>query len=385
MKLQVIQDDGSVLPLELDGEMALETVKAVVEAETGLVASEQQLWCKGKELADSTKTLTQYDVADNDVIYLVKKGNESMARFTAPLQRPSDQESLARYAQQLIDQIKADPYQLSTVKANSPDMARAIEENNVEQVAAMLATMRGHQQSTSREHEELARRLEENPFDPEANRRVAEMIQAENVERNLMHAMEYNPEAFGSVHMLYIECFVNGEPVKAFVDSGAQATIISPECAERCNIMRLVDKRFQGVALGVGQAKIIGRIHAVDVKIGADFMPCSFNVIEGQHTDMLLGLDMLKRHQCCIDLKENILHIGTTGSTAPFLAEKDLPSNAKLNGALAEQDAKSAPQPQVDEESVRSLMALGYSREMAVQALEASKGNAATDSGLSRT
>lgn len=52
------------------------------------------------------------------------------------------------------------------------------------------------------------RLMNSHPYDVQAQRLIAEEIRQKNVEANMEAAMEYNPETFGSVVMLYINCKV---------------------------------------------------------------------------------------------------------------------------------------------------------------------------------
>ncbi|EHB12896.1 DDI1-like protein 1 [Heterocephalus glaber] len=231
--------------------------------------------------------------------------------------------------------LLSSPHDLSLLKERNPVLAEALLSGNLETFSQVL--MEQQREMALREEERLSL-YSADPFDREAQAKIEEEIRQQNIEENMNIAMEEAPESFGQVAMLYINCKVNGYPLKAFVDSGAQMTIMSQACAEGCNIIKLVDQRWAGVAKGVGTQRIIGHVHLAQIQIEGDFLQCSFSILEEQPMDILLGLDMLRRHQCSIDLKKNVLVIGTTGTETYFLPEGELPSCAKLVSGTGQEE-----------------------------------------------
>ena len=66
---------------------------------------------------------------------------------------------------------------------------------------------------------------------------------------------------------LYINLEINKHKITALVDTGAQTTIISQDLAEKCGLYNLCDTRYSGIAKGVGTSKILGVIHAAQIKL----------------------------------------------------------------------------------------------------------------------
>ncbi|KAF9584451.1 DNA damage-inducible protein 1 [Lunasporangiospora selenospora] len=347
MRISILTESGDIHTIEVDSQMELENIKALLEADCNIPADEQILLHNEVELSDPKSTLEGNKVVQDDILTLYRRvKNPRTTNIAAvpsstggPSVRPGQLQSGGgdpHNAEQIRQHLLSNPAMLQQLRANQPELAAAAESdpNRFHELIRELDVQR--QQAESARSREIAR-LNADPFDIEAQSRIEEAIRLENVAANLEAAMEFNPESFGRVTMLYIDVEVNGHPVKAFVDSGAQATIMSPSCAETCGIMRLVDRRFAGVARGVGVAKILGRVHSAQIRVGQDlFLACSFTIMEGKGVDLLFGLDMLKRHQACIDLKKDCLVIN--GTEIRFLSEHELPSSARETAELTSEE-----------------------------------------------
>ncbi len=55
----------------------------------------------------------------------------------------------------------------------------------------------------------------------------------------------------------------------------------------RCGVMRLLDKRFAGEARGVGSCKILGKVHAAQMKLGGSFFAVSLTVLENNDVSLM--------------------------------------------------------------------------------------------------
>mmetsp|Transcript_16647 Transcript_16647/g.46609 ORF Transcript_16647/g.46609 Transcript_16647/m.46609 type:complete len:502 (+) Transcript_16647:105-1610(+) len=234
--------------------------------------------------------------------------------------------------------------------------------------------------------QQMTQRLQRDPNDAEAKAYFHKQEQKKLIQQQYFQAMQEYPESMTKVLMLYIETKINGHSVQTFVDSGAQVSVMSKACARRCGLLDLVDERFAGYALGVGRGKILGRVHIAHLQIGETHFPFTITVMDNEglptaaaaskpqpsssqtHQDMdfLLGLDMLKRHLCTIDLQKGVLRFQLPSDRSletPFLHEKDLPeskggtkgfdadrSNAEVEENRMKQEAAAAAGKDEDEE-----------------------------------
>ncbi|GMP64895.1 hypothetical protein CsSME_00025943 [Camellia sinensis var. sinensis] len=390
MKITVMTADEQIVTLDVDRDESVENLKALLEVETQVPLQQQQLLYNGREIKNAEK-LSAVGVNDGDLVMMVSRASSSAS--TADLSFNSDGSAVNPAAFQ--QQIRRDSNTMAQLFQADPELAQAIIGNDLNKLQDILRERHSQKSELRRRQEEELALLYADPFDVEAQKKIEAAIRQKGIDENWAAALEHNPEAFARVVMLYVDMEVNGVPLKAFVDSGAQSTIISKSCAERCGLLRLMDQRYKGIAHGVGQSEILGRIHVAPIKIGNVFYPCSFVVLDSPNMDFLFGLDMLRKHQCIIDLKENVLRVGGGEVSVPFLQEKDIPTNfldevakqASTSGAQATSGTRENSRTQTEgsapnrsqgpefEAKVTRLIELGFGREAVVQALKFFDGN----------
>lgn len=382
-------------PLELSGDMTLQDLTALLQLDCGFDETKHELYYNLTTLeANSSIKLSKVFTGENDLLLIRSKSSVEVSDL-------SDE----AFVEQFRQELRQNQPLRSQLMPQIPGLDQMIENPQVfrERLGPVILqrrygmNMNAQQQNPFGIPPDEYRRLMSNPDDPQNQARITDLINQQEIDEQMRNALEYTPEMFTSVHMLFISLEINGHPVKAFVDTGAQATIMSTRLAESTGLTRLIDKRFVGEARGVGVGKILGRIHQAQIKIETQYVPCSFTVLD-THVDLLLGLDMLKRHRACIDLSKDVLRIA--GVETKFLSEAEIPRDFTENmtgpnpasGSSASaplrsaQNSEASPRSSIvqsnstsgtafPENAIEQLMGLGFSRKEVIAALQRAGGN----------
>lgn len=121
--------------------------------------------------------------------------------------------------------------------------------------------------------------------------------------------------------MVHVACEVGDKEAEMLVDTGAQMSCVSEPLAAQLGILSRLDRTMQGMANGVGQAKILGQVFDVPVKLGNVEFALNFSVLAMQKPLLILGLDLMRQYKCLVDLERSCLVFGGQGGIeVPFLS-----------------------------------------------------------------
>lgn len=244
---------------------------------------------------------------------------------------PANAVKVLRAHPRLLQELNFHTTELATKITNASTDDEAAEHLREFLISSTVNSTMSRLNAQSQERQ-MRDRVLKNPKDDEASKFIQDLDARHVVDSQYQTVMSEYPETMVSVLMLYIDCKINNTHVQAFVDSGAQTSVMTLACAKKCGIDNLIDARFSATLVGVGSTKSLGKIHMAPIQIGNSYFPMSITVMDNsgdKNMEFLFGLDMLKRHKCNIDLEHGLLrfHGHSGASSTPFLHEKDLGSN----------------------------------------------------------
>lgn len=121
-----------------------------------------------------------------------------------------------------------------------------------------------------------------------------------------------NPFAASSSHMAIVPCTIGNICIEMLIDTGAQTSVLSMPIVRKLGLTNRLDRRYMGVAAGVGQARISGKINNVVCAFGVGHVefPMDFIVLDIKDDLIIIGLDQMRKYKCLVDMESEKLIFG---------------------------------------------------------------------------
>lgn len=253
MQIILFQANGDPIGLEIPDDSDADTLYQLVAAEIAippnqflLLHDDQPIGVGAIGLMDGSTVAVQLTKrpkgptgptgpAAAPTVPTAPRGSRGPSYYEIPADiKPDDLLALTRSHQELLDQFLS----------NDPELGTFLASGDITKVRMLMMKRFMSRHAVTYTAQQELKAYESDPTNPVYQAKIEEQIRLENIAANMSAALDHLPEAFGRVTMLYVNIEVNSHPVKAFVDSGAQSTIMSVACAEKCGITRLIDTRY---------------------------------------------------------------------------------------------------------------------------------------------
>lgn len=140
------------------------------------------------------------------------------------------------------------------------------------------------------------------------------------LEENMIKAYEEIPHTLiQTKNAIYIKGYINGNEISFLLDTGAEMSIIPYNFIKACNMEDIIDTKYKGRILGVGEASILGRIHYIDVLLeDVGILPCAFTVSSNNDLPAIIGIDMMHHLGIVINFMNKTILFSTNEKTIKF-------------------------------------------------------------------
>ena len=195
--------EGDLLSLDVYPEMTVDTLRSSIQAETRIEPSAQHLYYTGQLITDNSKTMSELNIGDGDMLALHvrdMRGTTGVPTPSSSRSRPPQAAVAGGQRRQGTEQdpelvrlqILADPRLRAEIQRKQPELGAALEDP--QRFAQLFGESYERERRERFERQQRINQLNEDPFDVEAQAKIHEIIRQEGVMENLQNAMEFNPE-----------------------------------------------------------------------------------------------------------------------------------------------------------------------------------------------